>query len=72
MGGTDEGLDQLADLLNGIPVERDGMTLAELDGYMAALIVCPEMIPPSEWLSGVWGAKGHSRTPSKRRNSSER
>ena len=58
MGGTDEGLDQLADLLNGIPVERDGMTLAELDGYMAALIVCPEMIPPSEWLSGVWGGEG--------------
>ena len=58
MRGTDDELDRLADLLNGIPVERDGMTLAELDGYVAALIVCPEMIPPSEWLSVVWGGEG--------------
>ena len=32
----------------------DGMTVAELDGYMTALIVCPEAILPSEWMSGVW------------------
>ena len=58
MSGTDEELDQLDDLLNGIPVERDGMTLSELDGYVAALIVCPEMIPASEWMSVVWGGDG--------------
>ena len=58
MSRADEELDRLADLLNGIPVERDGMTLSELDGYVAALIVCPEMIPPSEWLSVVWGGEG--------------
>ena len=47
--------DRLQDVLNAIPAERDGMTIAELDGYVAALIVCPEMILPSEWLPGVWG-----------------
>ena len=33
------------------------MTIAELDGYVAALIVCPDMILPSEWLPGVWGGE---------------
>ena len=28
----------------------------ELDGYVAAVIVCPETIPSSEWLPGVWGS----------------
>ena len=49
--------DRLQDVLNAIPAERDGMTTAELDGYVAALIVCPEMILPSEWLPGVWGGE---------------
>ena len=57
MSGTDDELGQLDDLLSGIPVERNGMTLGELDGYVAALIVCPEMIPPSEWMSVVWGGE---------------
>ncbi|MDE0057361.1 MAG: UPF0149 family protein [Defluviicoccus sp.] len=34
---------------------RNGMTVAELDGYLTALIVCPEVILPSEWLAEVWG-----------------
>ena len=54
MSDTDAELDRLHDLLNAIPAERDGMTIAELDGYVAALIVCPNMILPSEWLPGVW------------------
>ena len=55
MSDTDPELDRLNDLLSAIPAERDGMTIAELDGYVAALIVCPETIMPSEWLAGVWG-----------------
>ena len=27
----------------------------ELDGFVTALIVCPEMVMPSEWLPIVWG-----------------
>ena len=57
MSDTDLDLDRLQDMLNAIPAERDGMTIAEVDGYVAALIVCPEMIPPSEWLPGVWGGE---------------
>ena len=43
MSHTDEELDRLEAMLNGIPVEWEGMSLAELDGYVAGLIVCPEM-----------------------------
>ena len=57
MTDTDPDLDRLHDLLSAIPDERDGMTIAELDGYIAALIVCPEMILPSEWLPEVWGGE---------------
>ena len=57
MTDTDPELDRLQDVLNAIPAERDGMTLAELDGYVAALIVCPDVILPSEWLPGVWGGE---------------
>ena len=34
------------------------MLLSEFDGFCAGLIVCPEMIPPSEWLPLVWGPNG--------------
>ena len=55
MSDTDPDLDRLQDLLAAIPPEREGMNVVELDGYVAALIVCPDTILPSEWLSGVWG-----------------
>ena len=45
---SDTDFDRLRDAL-------DGMTVAELDGFVTALIVCPEVILPSEWLAGVWG-----------------
>ena len=57
MSDTDPDLDRLNVLLHAIPAERDGMSIGELDGYIAGLIVCPETILPSEWLSGVWGGE---------------
>ena len=57
MSQMDEELDRLSDLLHGIPREREGMTIGELDGYVTALIVSPEVILPSEWLPGVWGGE---------------
>ena len=47
--------DRLQALLKALGPERDGMSIAELDGYVAALTVCPEPVPPLEWLPGVWG-----------------
>ena len=37
----------------------DAMLLSELDGYLAGILVCPELIPPSEWLPAVWGETGN-------------
>ncbi len=52
---SDTELDQLDELLLSIPMEREGMLLSEFDGFCAGLVVCPEMVMPSEWLPLVWG-----------------
>lgn len=36
----------------------DGLLLSALDGLLCGVIVCPELIPPSEWLAVVWGDGG--------------
>lgn len=41
-----------------LPEENGPMLLSEFDGFCAGLLVCPEMIPPSEWLKQVWGPDG--------------
>jgi len=56
MSDVDPEIYRLRDLLETIPSEWEGMNVLELDGYVAALIVCPHTIPPSEWLPGVWGS----------------
>lgn len=33
----------------------DAMLLSELDGYLTALIVAPDSVPPSRWLPRIWG-----------------
>ena len=35
----------------------DAMLLEELDGFIAGLLICPELIKPSEWLPIVWGSE---------------
>lgn len=47
-------LDALDDLLMGLDSDA-GMLLSEFDGFCAGLIVCPEVISPSEWLPLVLG-----------------
>ncbi len=34
----------------------DAMLVSELDGFVAGLLVCPDLILPSEWLPLVWGS----------------
>jgi uncharacterized protein len=34
---------------------EDAILLEELDGFIAGILVCPEVIPPSEWLHVVLG-----------------
>ena len=48
---TEADLDRLELYLSEL--DDDAMLLSELDGYLAGVIVCPEMISPSEWLPQV-------------------
>jgi len=41
----------------------EAMMLEELDGFVAGLVVCPEMIKPSEWLPVVWGSDSDEDSP---------
>jgi uncharacterized protein len=52
---SDNQLDELDRLLRALPAEHEALDLYEFDGFVAALLVCPEMIMPSEWLPVVWG-----------------
>lgn len=51
-------LRRLDNALAGLPADSDAMLLSELDGYLAGVIVCPELILPSEWLPLVWNSDG--------------
>src|SRR3954468_445958 len=45
----------------------DAMLIEEFDGFVAGLLVCPEMISPNEWLPFGLEPRGSGRTESARR-----
>ena len=47
---TDAQISRLTAILENEEIMPDAMCVSELDGYVAGLLLCPEMIPPSEWL----------------------
>ena len=51
-------IDHLEALLSNLEVMPDAMCVSELDGYVAGLLLCPEMVMPSEWLPEVWRLDG--------------
>ena len=51
----DEQAERLAELLELRAVPFKGFNLEALDGYLSALVVAPDTIPPSEWQPRVWG-----------------
>jgi uncharacterized protein len=50
-----EGPSLLADFLASERVSAESLSMLALDGYLTALHVGPSLIPPSEWMAGVWG-----------------
>ena len=58
MSHSYEQIEELLDLLKSLQAEHGAMTLGELEGFVTALIVCPETIPLFEWLPPVWGDEG--------------
>ena len=55
---TDAEIEHLEELLSNFEIMPDAMCVSELDGYVAGLLLCPEMIVPSEWLPEVWALDG--------------
>ena len=51
---TDAELDRLSGVLKRFGDKR-GMNLEQLDGFLCALICCPDLVPPSEYLPKIWG-----------------
>jgi uncharacterized protein len=48
----------LEEVLSNVEVMPSAMCVSEFDGFIAGLLLCPEMIMPSEWLPEVWGSDG--------------
>jgi uncharacterized protein len=48
-------LDALDDYLMSDLAPDESMGLSDLDGFLTAIVVGPELIPPSEWLPVIWG-----------------
>jgi len=63
LGQSDHELDRLSVLLHALPAENMPMTPSELDGFVVGVLACPEIIPPSEWMSHVWGETGEANFP---------
>jgi uncharacterized protein len=51
----DDQIERLAQLLEQRAVPFRGFNLEALDGYLSALVLSPEPVPPEEWQPPVWG-----------------
>jgi uncharacterized protein YecA (UPF0149 family) len=51
-------VERLAQLLSSSDAtQRIDMKLSELDGYLTAVFLCPEFVPPSSWLTDLFKGK---------------
>ncbi|BDA86227.1 hypothetical protein Sa4125_37690 [Aureimonas sp. SA4125] len=55
-------LERLEDGLAALPRDYDAMTLGEIDGFIAAIILCPVAIDPEEWLGHLWRSTDSTET----------
>jgi len=65
MSGLSRRLKQLDEEL--LALGEETMLLEELDGFIAGLLVCPELIKPGDWLPIVWNRDSADQQPSLRR-----
>lgn len=61
MPGSSRRRQQLEDEM--LALGEDAMVIEEFDGFVAGLLVCPELISPGEWLLVVLNREGHDRPP---------
>jgi uncharacterized protein len=61
MSGLSRHLKQLDEEL--LALGEETMLLEELDGFIAGLLVCPDLIKPGEWLPIVWNRDSPDQQP---------
>src|SRR5579872_1210371 len=61
MSGLSRRLKQLDEEL--LALGDEAMLLEELDGFIAGLLACPELIIPSDWLPVVWHVDSSDQQP---------
>jgi len=54
---TDEGYQALDAWLESDRSPPESMLLSDLDGFLTAIAIGPELVMPSEWLPVVWGGE---------------
>ena len=57
-GKLSKKLQKLDDFLLDLERDDEAMLLSELEGFLAGVVVCPELILPSEWTPMIWGENG--------------
>ena len=61
MSGLSRRIKQLDEAL--LALGEETMLLEELDGFIAGLLVCPELIRPGDWLPIVWNRDSEDQQP---------
>ena len=61
MPGLSRRLKQLEKEL--LALGEESMLIEELDGFIAGLLVCPDLIKPGEWLPIIWNRDGGDQHP---------
>ena len=61
MSGLSRRLKQLDEEL--LALGEETMLLEELDGFIAGLLVCPDLIKPGEWLPIIWNRDSPDQRP---------
>jgi len=51
----DREVERLGEVLDQLAIPHGGFNMEALDGFLSALAVSPESVPPSEWQQVVWG-----------------
>ena len=55
--GISKNLQKLDEFLLTGNVSDEAMLLSELDGFLAGVIVCPDLIMPSTWMPAIWAGQ---------------
>jgi uncharacterized protein len=60
---SEDELEELAEFLGSDAMPEEGMDISALDGFLAAMVLNPQLIPPSQWLPWVWDMENGENSP---------